>query len=125
MAYAAVAVGADVVEKPVSRDRFLPACEHIWSVSVPDLPVFVQTLRNVHSALGRPQREGPGLRPSSPHRVALVAARDLKPGDTLTLETVEFGKPRLGIGVEFWDEVEGRALRNPLAKGSFITWDDL
>lgn len=125
MVWAAVLVGAHAVEKPVSRDRFREACEHIWSVTLDDLPQVIRTMHDMYAALGRSERRGPGLRPSSPHRVALVAARDLQPGDRIGLDTVQFGKPRMGIGVEHWDTVVGRVLHRPVARGVFIQWEDL
>ena len=127
MMYAAAAVGADCIEKPISRDRFLEACEHIWSVTIDDLPEALATLREVHASLGSPCKPmpTPGLRPESPHRVALIARRDLAPGDPITWDNVTFGKPRMGIGVEHWDSVEGRPLRSAVAQNAFIRWEDL
>jgi len=125
MAYAAVAAGANAVEKPISQNRFIEECEHIWSVSVADLPEFVRNVKNVGASMGAAELSGPGLRPLSPHRVALVARRDMRPGDIISIETVDFGKPRKGIGVEEWDLVAGRPLRRSVMAGSFIVWEDL
>lgn len=126
MVYAAAALGADAIEKPVSEDRFIEECEHIWAVTRTDLAEVIAAMRRFHQARGRSCREmGPGLRPQSPHRVALAAARDLAPGEPITEENVVFGKPRRGIGVEFWDEVEGRVLATAKRKGEFIRWEDL
>jgi len=126
MAFAAVVAGAHAVEKPVSEDRFIEECEHIWAVSRADLPGFVASLGRAWEALGQPARPmGPGLRPASPHRVALVARRDLAPGEPITWDNVTFGKPRLGIGVELWDELEGRPLGRAVRAGAFIRFEDL
>lgn len=126
MAFAAVVAGAEAIEKPISEDRFIEECEHLWAVSRDDLPEFVTSLKRAHAALGAPQRPmGEGLRPSSQHRVALVARRDLAPGEPITWDNVTFGKPRLGIGVELWDEVEGRPLGRAVEQGAFIRFEDL
>lgn len=126
MVYAAVVAGANVIEKPISQDRFLEECEHLWGVSLPDLPEVIAGMHKAFAALGNSQRVmGPGLRPESPHRVALVAARDLAPGEEINLANVEFGKPRMGVGVEHWDLVEGRRLKRAVEQGAFIQWEDL
>lgn len=125
MAPLAVAVGANVVEKPVSEDRFIEKCEHIWAVSRADLPAFVASLRTAWLALGHTERQGTGLRMESPHRVALVANRKLAAGEAISLDTVRFGKPRLGIGVEHWDLVEGWHLLRPLEEGAYVQWTDI
>ncbi|BCS89192.1 N-acetylneuraminate synthase family protein [Pseudodesulfovibrio sediminis] len=126
MVHAAVAAGAQVIEKPISRDRFMEACEHIWSVTIEDLPEVLRTMHMVYEAMGQPQKPmKPGLRPQSPHRVALVAKRNLVQGDIINLTNITFGKPRLGIGVEHWDELEGHTLSNPVSEGAFIRWEDI
>lgn len=126
MVYAAAALGADSIEKPVSENRFIEECEHIWAVTRDDLAHVIATMHVFHQSRGKHCRDmGPGLRPRSPHRVALAAARDLAPGEPITEANVIFGKPRLGIGVEYWDEVEGRALSAAKRKGEYIRWEDL
>lgn len=127
MAFAAVVAGAMAVEKPISEDRFIEECEHIWAVSRDDLSAFVESLHRAWRALGVPQRSmpTPGQRPASQHRVALVARRDLAPGDVIDQDNVTFGKPRLGIGVEHFDELAGRPLSRAVTAGSFIRFEDL
>ncbi|MBI9079228.1 MAG: N-acetylneuraminate synthase family protein [Pseudodesulfovibrio sp.] len=126
MVYASVAAGANVIEKPISRDRFMEACEHIWSVTIDDLAEVIRTMHQVYAAMGEPQKAmSKGLRPCSPHRVALVAKRDLKPDDIINQDNVTFGKPRMGIGVEHWDEVQGRPLKRAVPEKAFIRWEDL
>ncbi len=125
MTYAATAIGASVIEKPITDDRFFEAVEHIWAIDLKDLKTVISNIKAVHTALGKSNRGEKGKRPESPHRVALVAARDLKSGDVLSLDTIGFGKPRLGIGVEHWDKVEGQTLKRSLKKGEFVRWEDI
>ncbi len=126
MVYAAAALGANTIEKPVSEDRFIEECEHNWAVSRDDLAEVLATMRRFHQCRGKRSRSmGPGLRPASPHRVALAAARDLLSGEEINEDNIIFGKPRKGIGVEFWDEVSGRRLSTAKRKGEYIQWEDL
>mgnify|MGYP000013501318 CR=1 FL=1 len=125
MAYLAVAMGANSIEKPISEDRFIKECEHIWAISRADLAGVIGNIRKAYLALGKAAREGPGSRPESPHRVALVAGRDLRPGDLISTETIRFGKPRMGIGVEHWDMIEGWTMTRPVTEGGYIQWGDI
>jgi sialic acid synthase SpsE len=127
MAWAAAAAGADTVEKPISRDRFVEEPERNYSVSVEDLPAFLATLADFHAALGRPRRTLSAAQEEyrDNNRLACVAARDLAAGESLDLAGVTFGRPRLGIPVELWDQVEGRRLRRAKRAGEFLEWGDL
>jgi len=119
-------VGANLVEKPISQDRFIEKCEHIWAVSVKDLKEVILNMHKVYDALGNKERViGSGLRPANIHRVALVAKRDLQPDDEIKLENIAFGKPRLGIGVEHWDILEGSKFKTNKPKGSYLQWNDI
>lgn len=127
MVYAAAAVGAHLIEKPISEDRFVPEPERNWSISLADLPQVLATMKEFYTALGVSKRT---LSPQAKlyrdqNRMACAAAKDLAAGAELTLETVAFGRPRLGIGVEFWDQVEGKKLRRAKKQHQFITWEDL
>ena len=127
MLYAAAAVGANTLEKPISRDRFVHEPERNYSISIDDLPDVLSNLRDVHSALGKPEKamskEAENYRDRN--RMACVAARDLKPGDIVNFDNITFGRPRKGIGVEFWDLIEGRKIRHAINQHDFIRWEDL
>lgn len=128
MTYAAIAAGANSIEKPISLDRFVPGPERNYSISIKDLPQVIKTMKNVYIALGNSERgnlseDGKNYRYNN--RMACVALKDLKVDDKVTLENVTFGRPRMGIGVECWDLIEGRKMRKSKGKNEFIQWDDL
>ena len=122
MVYAAVAVGGNVVEKPVSLDRFIRKPEHIWSVSIDDLAEVITNMHSVYDALGISERKQVNI---SQNRVSLVAKKDLDEGSEINFENVLFGRPTKGISIEYWDIVEGRELKLPKSQGEFITWEDV
>jgi sialic acid synthase SpsE len=127
MIYAAVAVGANTLEKPISRDRFVHEPERNWSITIDDLPQVLKNLRKTYDALGKSERtlskEAEIYRDAN--RMACVAACDLAAGDEVNLDNVTFGRPRKGIGVEHWDIIEGRKLRRAIKKRDFLQWEDL
>jgi sialic acid synthase SpsE len=127
MLYAAAAIGANLLEKPISKDRFVPEPERNWSVSLEDLPRVLDTVKSFHDALGSSERtmSDGALAYRNNNRMACAAKKDLEPGEKMDLDNVTFGRPRKGIGVEFWDLVEGRALREAKKRYEFIQWGDL
>ncbi len=127
MLYAATALGADVLEKPISHDRFVEEPERNWSIAVKDLPGVLRMIRDVWSSLGKRVRE---ISPEqeqyrNQHRMACVVAKDIRAGETVDLETVRFGRPRRGIGVEHWDLIAGRRFARDLSRHAFLQWEDL
>lgn len=122
MVHAAVAVGANVIEKPISLDRFIKKPEHIYSVSIEDLAEVISNMHAVYDALGIPERKQIKI---SQNRVSLVAKKDLEEGSKINFNNIIFGRPTKGISVEYWDIVEGRELKLPKRGGEFITWDDV
>lgn len=128
MVYTAVAMGAHAIEKPISKDRFKPGPEINYSISAKDIKEVVDTMQEVWESLGKLERTH--LSESAEayrynNRMVCIAAKDIEPGDKMNLENVIFGRPRMGIGVEYWDVVEGRKFRNAKKKNEFINWEDL
>jgi len=127
MLYTAVALGANTVEKPISKDRFVCEPERNWSISVSDLPLVLKNIENVYYSLGKSERKM--LQSSEQYRtqnrVSCVAAKDLKPGDVINFDNVIFGRPRKGIGVEYWDIVLDRTVKKEKKRNEFIQWEDL
>jgi sialic acid synthase SpsE len=58
-------------------------------------------------------------------RQCLVADRDLKAGDPITLETVRFAFPCKGIPVEHWDLVSTWRITAPVKSGQPIRWEQV
>lgn len=128
MAYVAVAAGANTIEKPISRDRFVPGPERNYSVSIDDLPVFIKTIKDVHIAMGACERKNlseDAKKYRYNNRMACVTAKELKAGDIVNIDNITFGRPRMGIGVEHWDIIQGRKLRKTKKKDQFLQWEDL
>jgi len=122
MVYAAATLGANVIEKPISRDRFMKRFEHLWSVSINELPMVISNMHAVYNALGIPEKKDIKI---SQNRVSLVAKKDLLSGSPITFDTVLFGRPTKGISVEYWNVIENRRLKHEKKYGEFITWEDL
>jgi sialic acid synthase SpsE len=57
--------------------------------------------------------------------MGLVAGAELAVGTVLSLANVRFSFPAEGLGVEEWDNVDGRHLTRPVRAGQPIVADDV
>lgn len=99
VAVAAVARGATVIEKHFTLDRNMPGPDHKASVEPEELKQLVQAVRQVEAALGSPHKSPtPSERRNMPvARKSLVAACDVKAGETFTAQNLAVKRPGTGI----------------------------
>lgn len=105
MDIAAVALGANLVEKTITLDRCTPSVEHVFSLEPADMRTFIQRLRDVETALGTADRrlsDEQKLKRSlvrrSPYARHAAAA-----GTSLADLAVEFRRPGTGINPMEWE----------------------
>ena len=100
IAIAAVALGAEVIEKHFTLDRSLPGPDHAASLEPGELQQMVNAIRHVEVALGDGIK-GPApceLPNISVARKSLVAARDLPAGHRLVAGDLDIKRPGSGLG---------------------------
>ena len=56
MDVAAIAFGANLVEKTITEDRTTRSVEHIMSIEPHEMSSFVKVIRQVERAMGHPRR---------------------------------------------------------------------
>lgn len=108
---AAVALGAEVIEKHFTLDKTLPGPDHKASLEPQELKAMVDAIRNIESALGDGKKkvtdsERPNIIVA---RKSIVAARAIKAGEVYTEENVTVKRPGNGISPMKWDDVLGKA----------------
>lgn len=111
---AAVALGAEVLEKHFTMDRSLPGPDHAASLEPAEFTALVDEIRAVEAALGNGIKQpGPAeLANRAIARKSLHAARDLSAGQVLAPSDVAVLRPGEGITpMAFWDH-----LKNPIAQ---------
>ena len=110
IAFAAVALGACVIEKHFTLSQQLPGPDHRASLEPQDLVKLVKGIRNIESALGdgikRPAAEE--LNTSEVARRSLVAARFIPAGTALTVDLLDILRPGTGLppamrSQRYWD----------------------
>ena len=127
MDIAALALGANLVEKTLTFDRTTPSVEHIFSLEPPEIFNFVKIIRDVETAMGTTRRiihpaEIP--RRNSVRRSAFLG-RDVKAGKKVSLEDIEWRRPGHGISPSFFSQIEGMVYLRDLEKSQLLSYSDL
>lgn len=122
VAIAAVALGAEVIEKHFTLDRNLPGPDHKASLEPKELEEMVAAIRNIEQALGdgikRPSRSELGNKPVA--RKSLVAASAIRAGETFNASNLAVKRPGTGLSPMRWHEVLGRKAPRDFAPDELI-----
>ena len=122
VAIAAVAIGADVIEKHFTLDKTMEGPDHRASLDPDELKSMVIAVRNVEKSLGRgikrPSRSE--LNNKKVVRKSLVAARDVKKGEIFSENNITVKRPADGINPMRWDEIIGQIASKDFKKDEFI-----
>jgi len=107
---AAVAMGAEIIEKHFTLDRNLPGPDQKVSLEPFEFQVLTQKIRNIEKALGNGVKEPAmaELKTKSIVRKNIVARVAIRTGDLFTANNLTTKRSSGGIGAEKWDEVIGR-----------------
>jgi N,N'-diacetyllegionaminate synthase len=127
IAIAAVALGAEVIEKHFTLDRSLPGPDHSASLEPKEFKQMVAAIRNVESALGDGIKK-PALceLPNIPvARKSVVAARALRAGQKLAAADLDVKRPGTGLSPKLLTALVGRTLRTNIEPDELILWDHL
>lgn len=120
---AAVALGADVIEKHLTTDRDLPGPDHAASLDPAGFRSLVEGVREVEAARGdgikRPLPEEAATAAAA--RKSIVAATDIPAGAAIGREMLTVMRPGTGLSPDQLDWVVGRKARSAIRSGSVIT----
>lgn len=106
---AAVALGANIIEKHFTLDKDLSGPDHKASLNPKELKLLVEQIRHIEKALGRTEKI-PSERETKNIPVArksIVAKKIIKAGEKFSLENLTTKRPGIGISPMRWYEVLG------------------
>lgn len=106
---AAVALGAEIIEKHFTIDKSLPGPDHIASLEPDELTQMVSAIRHIELAIGDGKKKVSGSERKNVEiaRRSIVAARDIRKGEILTEGNLTTKRPGIGISPMKWDSVIG------------------
>ena len=126
MDIAAMALGAKLVEKTITKDRTTPSVEHIFSLEGVELANFIRAIRDVETAFGDPRRvlSQKELEQRKKFRRSMFAKRNLSAGEVLSQNDIEFRRPGTGLQPDFLEGVLNKRLSADVFAGHMFGWQD-
>jgi len=125
---AAVARGAQVIEKHFTVDRTMEGNDHTVSLLPDEFALMVQQIRDIESAIGTaaPRVVSTGEMMNRINLAkSLVAVRELPVGHVITEGDVEVKSPGRGLQPNQLVNLVGLTLQRPMAAGDFFFEGDL
>lgn len=122
---AAVALGACIIEKHITLDRKTKGPDHHFALEPKDMRELVDSVRGVELALGGFGRilSEDDLAARIMIRRSIVARRDIKKDDPITLEAIKFARPGDGISPNLFAKLEGCRAKKDIAAEEILSWD--
>lgn len=112
---AAVALGAEIIEKHFTLDKTMEGPDHRASLNPAELKAMVDAIRNIEQALGNPNKVASPSETANKAvaRKSIVASRDIKQGEILSAENLTTKRPGNGVSPMKWYKVVGtKAVRD-------------
>ena len=125
---AAVAMGAEIIEKHFTLDRNLKGPDHKASLEPNELKEMVNSIRNIEKAIS-----GNGVKEASLSerkniniaRKSIHLSRDLKSGSVITEKDIIPLRPGDGICTMNWEKIIGKTVNTDIKKFTKLTWEDI
>lgn len=122
---AAVALGAQVIEKHYTLDRTLPGPDHAASLEPDELNALVTAIRNIELALS-----GDGIKKASPSelknrtitRKSIVASTFIPKGAPFTSDNITTKRPGSGLSPMLWDIALNKIAIRAFQPDEIIEW---
>ncbi len=119
---AAVALGATVIEKHFTLDKNMEGPDHKASLEPYELKAMVDAIRNIEKALGTGKKTPTPseTKNKAVARKSIVAACDIKRGETFTEENLTVKRPGTGLSPMFWNEIIGTTAKRDYSLDEMI-----
>ncbi len=119
---AAVARGAQIIEKHFTLDKTMPGPDHRASLEPQELNAMIESIRNVETMLGDPNKKPTEseIKNIPNMRKSIVAATDIPKDTTLTDNNLTTKRPGTGISPMRWHQVIGTTAVRDFKKDELI-----
>ena len=122
---AAVAIGAQIIEKHFTLDKNLLGPDHKASLEPIELKAMVNAIRNIEKALGdgikkpnKSEKEIEGV-----VRKKLIATRDIKSGETISEKDIAIKRSNIGLAPDFLEVIIGKKIIKNIKEDEGFTWE--
>ncbi len=122
---AAVARGANIIEKHFTIDKEMEGPDHILSITPEELKSMVLRIRLIEEALGD------GIKQASPDEMSTIirfrktmySSRDIKKGERISIKDLIYKGPAYGIYAKYENIVLGQYAIEDIKEDTPITWE--
>src|SRR5262249_18500747 len=124
---AAVARGANAIEKHYTNDRSRHGPDHRFSLSGEELAEMVRQIRDVEAAIGDGVKRvsESELENRAVGRRSIFATAAIRKGEAITADRIRVIRPSAGLHPRELELVLNRKAARDIPEGWPITWDDL
>lgn len=125
---AAVALGAQIIEKHYTIDKNMEGPDHKASMSPEELKLLVKEIRIVEQAMagnGRKEIQESEVETKKVVTRGLYYTQDLSKGDILTLDRLKAKRPVNGVSADNIDVFLGKKLKHSTKEGDPLKWGDI
>ncbi len=122
---AAVARGAQVIEKHFTLDRKMAGPDHAFALEPHELKLMVTAIRECEQSLGTSEKrctESEKIHFMRGRR-SIFSSRDIRKGEILNYEDFAVLRPGIGLKPKHLDELIGKTARKDLPKNEPVSWD--
>lgn len=125
--FAAVALGASILEKHFTSDKSWPGPDVPISLDPLELRGLIEGTKAIHAALGGTKDILPEEQPTIDFAYAcVVSLRDIRAGEPLTTENIWVKRPGTGeIKAVHFESLLGKSVRRAVRRNAQLTWADL
>ena len=124
VAIAAVALGAQAIEKHFILDRKIGGPDSAFSMEPKEFAFMVKSIREVEKAIGKVSYElSESVKKNKIFSRSLFIVNDVKSGDLLTEKNVRSIRPGNGLHPKYYNQILGKKFRNNFKIGTPLKWE--
>lgn len=123
---ASVVKGACIIEKHFTLDKNMEGWDHKVSATPEEMKIIVEGSKKINQSLGSTRvvvSEAPDRRES--FRRSIVTTRQIKAGEVIRREDLDFKRPGTGLAPEHLDFVVGRVAKTDMPEDKPVSKDQL
>lgn len=119
---AAVAMGAEIIEKHFTLDKTMAGPDHKASPEPDGLKAMVQAIRNIEMAVGDIEKKPTRSEKDNIAvvRKSIVAKRQIEAGEMFSEDNITTKRPGIGISPMLWDNVVGTVAKRKYEEDELI-----
>lgn len=122
-AVAAVALGANIIEKHFCLDRAIENPDSSFSMNPEEFAQMVKDVRQAEKAIGRVSYGATEQEKSNvTFRRSIFCVKDIKKGEKLTEENIRVIRPGHGMKPKFYEDILGQVALTDIERGTPMSW---